>query len=1208
MNFFQLTMTTKSSFARANVAFRNKNYESAIALYDEAISQAEDPLIRTHIRFNRELALKRAGRAPLIQKDPNSAAAVLEKPNELDAYYFSLIQQGSFFDTAWYLGQYKDKHNVSGNPLAHYLAHGVALSTNPSPQFDTAFYIKTYQDVAKSGMHPFLHYVCEGHKENRQTKPPPSEIDLNIYPVEAPQYVPRLSLDAPPVEKAVRIIAFYLPQFHAIPENDEWWGKGFTEWTNVRPAQPQFEGHYQPHVPDEFIGYYNLLNRDTQAKQIELAKQYGVEGFCFYLYWFTGHRLLEQPVDNYLNDPSLDLPFCVCWANENWSRRWDGRDTDLLMEQHYSDEDDLAFIADVAKYLRDQCYIRINGKPLLLVYRPNLFPNMRATSDRWRHWCRNNNVGEIYLAYPQSFESVDPANYGFDAAIEFPPNNSSPPDITTKVTPTVNDFETIVYDWRVFIDRSKTYKEAGYTLFRAVTPSWDNTARKKTKGTVFLNNSPKLFEKWLSNAIENTLSCHENPDEQIVFINAWNEWAEGAHLEPDQLYGYAWLQAVRQAQMAMSNKRQRILIVSHDAHPHGAQLLSLNMAKHFKSHLGFEVEMILLGEGNLLPRFAEYATVHRIDMATSNSAVLDATLSNLRRKGVRTAIVNTTVSGQLVPHLKRHDFTVVSLVHELPGILASYNLQQHAQAIADHADKIVFAALQVKQGFEAFIGQSLQQAVIRPQGLYQRSWLRAGADKKVVCQQVRQQLGIPAEAKIILCTGYADQRKGFDLFVQICAQVMQHRLNVYALWVGHTDKGFVDASMAHADGLGLRSRFLFTGLVDEPQPYYLAADIYALTSREDPFPSVVMEAFDALTPVVAFKACGGFEELLKRGCGELAAKGDVDSFAGAILNLLDDPQRSSQMAQMGREIVERELNFRHYLFDLLEIGNQITPRVSVVVPNYNYARYLQDRLETVTAQTLPLYELIVLDDRSPDDSLHVIKNALTKCEVPWRLEVNETNSGSVFKQWRKGVELARGEYIWIAEADDTCKPQFLDRVVSRMHEAGAVMGFSDSWQIDEEGNYLGDSYKPYANEEAPGAFDQSFVMEGHEFLANYLGVKNVILNVSGAVFRREALLTAIDKLGDELFGYKVAGDWRLYIELCASNGKVLYEAEPLNGHRRHQKSVTHALAAERHLQEIEKLQILSNKTLSISQSKTSQMIYLEKVKRYLNEKGIKVKR
>jgi hypothetical protein len=253
-----------------------------------------------------------------------------------------------------------------------------------------------------------------------------------------PDYVP-IYEGTPPKNKPVRLICFYLPQFHAIPENDEWWGEGFTEWTNVRPALPQFEGHYQPRIPGE-LGYYNLLDPGVQARQVELAKLYGIEGFCFYFYWFGGKRLLEAPILNYLKNENLDLPFCICWANENWSRRWDGLDSDILIAQSHSAADDHAFIAHVAEYMRDRRYIRIGGNPLLLVYRPSLLPDAKSTAKRWRDWCRENGIGEIFLAYTQSFETVSPTEYGFDGAIEFPPNNSAPPNITESVVPLQEDF------------------------------------------------------------------------------------------------------------------------------------------------------------------------------------------------------------------------------------------------------------------------------------------------------------------------------------------------------------------------------------------------------------------------------------------------------------------------------------------------------------------------------------------------------------------------------------------------------------------------------------------------------------------------------------------------------------------------------------------------------------------------------------------------
>ena len=322
--------------------------------------------------------------------------------------------------------------------------------------------------------------------------------------------------------------------------------KDLPEWTNVRQAEPQFKGHDQPRVPGE-LGYYHLLDPAVQRRQIELAKLYGIGGFCFYFYWFGGKRLLEGPIENYLKDSSLDLSFCLCWANENWSRRWDGLESDILIAQKHSPADDLDFIEYIARYLTDRRYIRINGKPLLLVYRPNLLPAARETAGRWRRWCRDNGIGEIFLAYTQSFEAVDPAQYGFDAAVEFPPNNSAPPDMTAQIEPCNDQFRSTVYDWRVFIERSRNYRNPPYKLFRGVCPSWDNTARRGNRSIVFQNASPLGYQQWLVKAIDDTRKRNSEPEERLVFINAWNEWAEGAYLEPDQRRGYAYLEATRMA-------------------------------------------------------------------------------------------------------------------------------------------------------------------------------------------------------------------------------------------------------------------------------------------------------------------------------------------------------------------------------------------------------------------------------------------------------------------------------------------------------------------------------------------------------------------------------------------------------------------------------------------------------------------------------------
>lgn len=464
----------------------------------------------------------------------------------------ALVRGSRLFDEPWYLAQYPDVQIIGMDAIEHYLKYGWIMGRDPSPLFSTTFYLQTNTDVANSRVNPFVHYVTQGIIESRSAVA--SDIQQQ-FPARENLYVSLLK-NKQLSEKDVKLISFYLPQFHPIPENNKWWGEGFTEWTNVMPAQPQFVGHYQPHVPGE-LGYYNVLDPAVQRRQVELAKLYGIEGFCFYLYWFGGKRLLEQPVENYLNDPSLDLPFCLCWANENWSRRWDGLDSEILIAQQHSPEDDLAFIQHVSHYMRDPRYIRIDGKPLLLVYQPSLLPSAKDTANRWRDWCRKNGIGEICLAYTQSFESVDPAKYGFDAAIEFPPNNTSPPNITDSVTPLVGDFGATVYDWREFVERSKNYKRPDYKLFRGVCPAWDNTARRKNKGSILLNSSPQGYQEWLYNAIADTRARFKKADERLIFINAWNEWAEGAYLEPDQRYGYAYLEATRMAQVRAVNPVQR---------------------------------------------------------------------------------------------------------------------------------------------------------------------------------------------------------------------------------------------------------------------------------------------------------------------------------------------------------------------------------------------------------------------------------------------------------------------------------------------------------------------------------------------------------------------------------------------------------------------------------------------------------------------------
>lgn len=1153
-------MTT--ALAQANRLLRQRRYSAALERYAQALQ--ERPTLAGSIEFNMRLAERRrllwpeneaeASTDDLVETASNEPLT-LEKPDTLDCYTFDQIKNTSLFDVGWYLAEYKDRFDITGNPLAHYLAHGLEERLNPSLGFDTPYYLQSNPDVAAAGIHPFVHYVCQGHVEGRRPIPYPPPEYSSRYAVAEPEYIPRLSPEVGPVEKAVRAIAFYLPQFHPIPENDKWWGKDFTEWTNVRPAMPQFEGHYQPHVPDEHLGYYNLLDKTIQKKQIELAKQYGIEGFCFYLYWFSGKRLLEQPLDNYLDDPSLDLPFCVCLANENWSRRWDGLDHDLLMVQNYSDQDDIDFISNIAKYLRDPRHIRIDGKPLLLVYRPNLFPNMRATVQRWRNWCRANGIGEIYLAYPQSFEAVDPAHYGFDAAVEFPPNNSSPPNITGQAGALAENFQGKVYDWRVFIERSEHYQDPGYKLFRGACPSWDNTARKKNKGAIFHNSCPRLFTQWLTNAFADTLKRMDNPDERIVFINAWNEWAEGAHLEPDQRYGYAWLQAVRDAHQIVAGKQRRVLIVSHDAHPHGAQYLILEAAKKCRE-LGFDVSIVLLDGGKLAQDFHAIGYTHNVKEASNEQTA--AFLRKLREQGCADAITSTVVCGSFVPILKEYGFRILSLIHELPGVIHQMKQEANARTIAELSDKLVFPATLVYKRFTEIAPVEPAKVVIRPQGVLRSNPFkhRKEAAHHFVCDKHH----LPSDTRIVLNVAYADVRKGADLFVEIAAKTLKVQPNTAFIWVGHAEQTLQQKLEQRIRELQLQDRVLFVGFDKEPMAYYAAATVFALTSREDPFPNVVLESAEVGVPVVAFAGASGASDFIVAQGGRLAPCMDIETYSNELCNLLTTPV-SAERPPVG--------TLHRYVSDLMyHLSGR--HRVSVVVPNYNYARHIRSRLDSVCNQTHAIYELIVLDDQSTDGSVAVIGEYLDGLKCDRRLVVNEHNSGSVFRQWRRGLELSSGDLVWIAEADDLCDPGMLDALVPAFDDPDVVLAYCQSQQIDEYGAVLANDYLDYTAD-VSGKWADDHVADGLEEIGHALSIKNTIPNVSAVVFRRTALMAAMEIIGDRLYDYRVAGDWLVYMHVLG-HGKAYYHSQSLNRHRRHTVSVTKATAVRSHMQEVLEMQ------------------------------------
>lgn len=338
----------------------------------------------------------------------------------------------------------------------------------------------------------------------------------------------------------IRPLAIYLPQFHPIPENDKAWGEGFTEWTNVKGAVPLFEGHYQPHIPHDSIGYYDLRDPEVLVKQATMAKEHGIYGFAFYHYWFNGKRLLNEPIDNMLELGKPDFPFCFIWANENWTKRWDGKDKEIIIKQDYSFDDDRLHIKFLCKKVfSDKRYITIDGKPVFIIYRTELFPEIRKTAQIWREEAKKFGYKDIYLVRVENFVSnINPIDIGFDAAMEFAPNSidSIPNEllVSSNVYLNILDYSNTVINM--------INKKIDYKCFRTVFASWDNTPRRKINSIAFNNTHPITFEYFLKRTIDYTIKKFDS-EERLLFINAWNEWGEGCHIEPDKLNGFKHLES-----------------------------------------------------------------------------------------------------------------------------------------------------------------------------------------------------------------------------------------------------------------------------------------------------------------------------------------------------------------------------------------------------------------------------------------------------------------------------------------------------------------------------------------------------------------------------------------------------------------------------------------------------------------------------------------
>jgi len=595
----------------------------------------------------------------------------------------------------------------------------------------------------------------------------------------------------------------------------------------------------------------------------------------------------------------------------------------------------------------------------------------------------------------------------------------------------------------------------------------------------------------------------------------------------------------------------KIIVVSHDANKQGAPLLALYIVKHLKKFFNYEVVTILASGGDLQSEFEKYSYVYRFDLLTKKEQ--DDVSNSLHSNGFKSSICNTSVVGDIVETLSNKKIKVISLIHELPYVVKVAGLENSILKIISKADKIVFPSNYVKNKLSSLFKFDDKKVDINHQGRYMLNNYKFNriVAKKTLCKN----LGINLDSNIVLNIGRGEYRKGLDLFVSTALLVLEKTNNTYFIWIGKCDDEDYENAQSLIKNSSYADKIIFRTFEKDIGLYYSGSDLFFLSSREDPFPSVFIDAVSAELPVVSFDDGGGFVDYLKDIGGELIKDFDVKSMSTFIIDFLNNNIIRKEYEKNFYNS-SSDFGFNEYIYNLLELSGEQIPQVSVIVPNYNYEKYIQMRLESIFNQTFKPCEIILLDDNSKDNSLSIAEKMLEESGFDYKVIANKTNQGC-YNQWLRGIKEARGDYIWIAEADDLCKNNFLEKVVEKFKDKNVSLTHAQSIAIDENTNEMDFSYIDYTKELSESRWLNDFKNNGHDEIINYLVKLNTIPNASGVVMKKSAL----DDIEKYITKYTSTGDWFVYI-YALQHGDIAFVSDELNYHRRHSNSIIHTVMYE----------------------------------------------
>jgi lipopolysaccharide biosynthesis protein/GT2 family glycosyltransferase/glycosyltransferase involved in cell wall biosynthesis len=886
----------------------------------------------------------------------------------------------------------------------------------------------------------------------------------------------RLRSDRPSVVEETRpkILAFLLPQFHRIPENDRWWSPGFTEWTNVVRARPLFRHHDQPKFPAD-LGFYDLRLLETRAAQAALAKRFGIFGFCYHYYWFGGKKLLNEPIEAMLRSGEPDMPFCICWANENWTRSWDGQNRFVLIEQSYSPSALKALIGEFIEMMRDPRYIRHRDRPVLVVYRISQIPDWKNIAEMWRRECRDAGIGEIQLcAIRFGTELLDgqPEDFGVDSFVIFPPHESVFEDARPKVADLIPKFEGQIldYDAAAAGDLARFSNGAPWPVHRGAMLSWDNTARRDREARIFVGATPARFRAWLRGIVGQI--AEKGAGDELVFLNAWNEWAEGTTLEPNQRFGLGYLEAVRSVltepyhrndgpraperrphqgpfadmtrydgSRAEDPARPTVLLCAHLAGKElfGGERSFIDMLDGM-GRLPIDIVVTLpgsvadpaarppvshpIGEAYLAEVRARSSAVWTFDYPWFRERPLDEHcvlrfMHVICEHGVSVVHANTIMLWE--PLVAARRLGRVAVVHARELIDHDASLTSYIGLPPEETKRRVTA------NSDVLIANSRETArcYAHPRTHYVPNAVDL-AD-----------LDLPERGRRPIRFGIVSSnlpKKGILDFVECAKICAAASLDAEFVVIG-PDNAFVTSLKKECEPPHGPSNLFFSGY--KPTPRDAIADIDVLMNLShfaESFGRTVAEAMAARRPVVAY-AWGALPELIEdRVNGFLVPHRDVASLADRVRYFCETPSEIARMGSNGRDIASRGFS-REVLASYMAIsyneilqGQPIRHRSSlptVVVPIYNAADDVERCLASLAADG-ELHEgrIILIDDGSTDPA---IDKLLKRHSTDRRFEIvrNETNLGytatinkAIRRVWEGDVVLLNSDTIvtsgWIS--------------------------------------------------------------------------------------------------------------------------------------------------------------------------------------------------